>query len=496
MQDWRFDDLTRTLGRATSRRGVIKGLVGGLAAVAIGRSVGAPSAEAANCNKQACREAAMRETIFYQTTTCHSICSDRRLLLGCISCRINANRLFYKLLRDCNTGDGCLSTLGQVCCGTSCVNTSGDPQNCGSCGNACDPGATCENGQCTCADNQTRCDDHCVDTQTDHNNCGDCGHACGECQTCSGGQCVDKVCAEGTICCKGNCVPLCFNGDHPDPTTCQCNICQNQIDGAACDANDNTKLCCQEQCVSNQCPQGKEFSLDTCTCQCTATCPDGQLQDPETCACQDLCANVTCNECSSCDPTSGDCVPVADQTPCGSGQVCCSGTCQDSCSGNCPSGQYTCGVTQPYNNNNNQRPDSVCCDNGTACCGGNGYFYEICGGSTYNDQYVCCAPGTNQCGGNCCDHETQSCQGDASIGYYCCPAGSHGVLSDGTCCGAGEGPVGCYGEGCVSDTVCCPVGSGGALPDGTCCDAGASVFLCCTDTPSYACCVGGNCCCN
>ncbi len=92
-------------------------------------------------------------------------------------------------------------------------------------------------------------------------------------------------------------------------------------------------------------------------------------------------------------PTSGDCVPVADQTPCGSGQVCCSGTCQDSCSGNCPTGQYTCGVTQPYNNDNNTRPDSVCCDNGTSCCGGNGYFYEICGGSTYNDQHICCEPG-------------------------------------------------------------------------------------------------------
>ena len=127
MQDWRFDDLTRSLGRATSRRGVIKGLVGGLAAVAIGRSVGAPSAEAANCNKQACREAAMRETIFYQTTTCHNICSDRRLLLGCISCRINANRLFYKFLRECESEDGCLNSIGQVCCGSACADTTSDP---------------------------------------------------------------------------------------------------------------------------------------------------------------------------------------------------------------------------------------------------------------------------------------------------------------------------------------------------------------------------------
>ena len=408
MQDWRFDDLTRSLGKATSRRGVLKGLLGGVAAVVMGRAVGAPDAAAAGCSKEQCRQNAMRETILYQSTACNNICSDHRLLLGCIGCRINANRLYYKFLRDCETGDGCFSDFGQVCCGSACVNTSSDPKNCGSCGHACDPGATCENGQCSCADDQTQCGDRCVDTQTDHDNCGDCGHVCGDCQVCSGGQCVAKTCPEQSVCCKGTCVPLCISGDQPDPTTCQCNICKDQIDGAACDANDHSKLCCQEQCVSSTCPPGKTFDLDICRCQCAATCPPGQLQDPDTCECQDLCKYVTCGECQTCDQTSGDCVQADDQTACGNGQVCCSGTCQDNC-GVCAgeSDGTKCGALETCPGG----PCSVLCN--------------VC----QNEQCVPVPDGT-WCGEVSCSQ----CQGGACVlqpnGYAC---GNGGVCCYGRC---------------------------------------------------------------
>jgi hypothetical protein len=36
-------------------------------------------------------------------------------------------------------------------CGGACVDVTSDPSHCGACGNACEPGATCAGGACTCA---------------------------------------------------------------------------------------------------------------------------------------------------------------------------------------------------------------------------------------------------------------------------------------------------------------------------------------------------------
>jgi hypothetical protein len=87
MEERRFDDLTRMLGQGTSRRTVLKGLLGGLAAALVGRSIDAPGAAAANCSVAHCMEAAFRESVFYENTTCNSICHDRKLFAGCFGCR-------------------------------------------------------------------------------------------------------------------------------------------------------------------------------------------------------------------------------------------------------------------------------------------------------------------------------------------------------------------------------------------------------------------------
>ncbi|MGA7669313.1 MAG: hypothetical protein WBW04_02760 [Nitrolancea sp.] len=534
MQDWRFDDLTRTLGRATSRRGVFKGLLGGLGAAIIGRSLPSQEVAAASCSTSEYQACLANASDQYSALKSNCSTTDGPPIGGSI-CLLFATLWYSRAIErcrrqfsNCPPGDMCVNNR---CCrpGNCCEDGEVSCPAPGGAGGVCCPaGSTCCAGGCCPAENvcclefnlsgfsgffNPSASQVCADLQTNSKHCGSCQNHCGD-QPCTNGKCGCGDCAHwdpnnrqcvplangtqcpnGGTCCNSTCIPVCPGGQPPDLTTCQCNVCQGQIDTAACDVNDLTKACCQEQCVSTQCPNNQTYSFDTCSYQCNEPCPDGQLQDPQTCECQDLCANVTCPECQTCDPTSEDCVPVDDQTPCGTDQVCCSGTCQDSCTGNCPDGQYACGVTQPYNNDNNTRPDYWCCDNGSPCCGGNGYLYDVCQGSTYSDQYVCCTPGTNQCGGNCCDHETQSCQGNIDIGYYCCPAGSQGVLSDGTCCGAGEKPVGCYFEECTSDAVCCPIDSGGVLPDGTCCEAGASAYRCCSDTPTFACCVGDNCCC-
>src|SRR5207302_1839858 len=49
-----------------------------------------------------------------------------------------------------------------------------DPQNCGSCGNACSASEACKNGGCDPCP-VARCGNNCVDTQHDPANCGACG---------------------------------------------------------------------------------------------------------------------------------------------------------------------------------------------------------------------------------------------------------------------------------------------------------------------------------
>jgi hypothetical protein len=273
---------------------------------------------------------------------------------------------------------------------------------------------------------------------------------CAVCQDCGG--------AGDDRCCNGACHDACPEGEHRDPETCECSHCVGQPDGTTCGTNE---VCCQQGCVNDACPTGKTFSYGSCSCVCQLKeCSPGQRLDPDSCQCVDTCTPTSCAECETCDTNTGACVPLTDLTACGTSQVCCGGFCLDSCSEPlCPSGQYACGVTQPYNpGNNNMRPAYTCCDNGSPCCGGNGYLYDFCVGSTYEDTYVCCAPGKNQCGTECCDHVTQSCQqAAADSSLHCCPADAGAVLPDGTCCDAGALAFNCAGGWtcCAGGADCC-----------------------------------------
>ncbi len=428
MQDWRFDDLTRTLGTATTRRGVLKGLLAGVAAALVGRSIVEPSqVAAASCDHRDCEKRAAQ--FFVNCLKSTRLFGGGSRPGGSIPPSARNRTLcglaMFAQLESCRQS-GCLAE--EVCCNGGCADLLRDPSNCGSCGHTCPSGATCYDGECQCPDNLTKCVEQCIDTQSDNNNCGDCGHVCGSCEVCLGGECT-SICSHDEVCCDDTCVSAqcpspkvfdstscscqcppvnCPAGEVQDSDTCQCGCSVGVICGSACCSSG--EVCCNEQCVSNQCPSPKVFDDQVCGCVCPpANCGFGQLQDPDTCQCIDLCANVTCATCQTCDPTSGTCVQVADQTSCGNGQVCCTGTCQDTC-GTCAG--LPCANGDCCTNST----DFACCEDG--CCpqvtiNGQTNAYCVAAGTSTgplgNPVGNCCAPAdliklsvidptTNQCG--------------------------------------------------------------------------------------------------
>ena len=100
-----------------------------------------------------------------------------------------------------NCNPGCQGTVCPADGGGFCTDLTGDPANCGSCGEACPSGSTwlcirshcdnqCENGNpyfsCAAPDGGSTC----TDVDWDNANCGYCGNICPSGQTCNSAYCV------------------------------------------------------------------------------------------------------------------------------------------------------------------------------------------------------------------------------------------------------------------------------------------------------------------
>jgi hypothetical protein len=150
----------------------------------------------------------------------------------------------------CDGMGSCTCAPGQSLCNGVCVNTSSDPNNCGTCGHVCSaPNANmaCSQGQCvivSCANGFQNCDQQTTngcETNITNNvaNCGACGHICSAPNTtmgCSGGNCVIVSCNAGFANCNGQALDGCETNIASDPNNCGAcgNVCSNLHGTTSC----------------------------------------------------------------------------------------------------------------------------------------------------------------------------------------------------------------------------------------------------------------------
>jgi hypothetical protein len=105
-------------------------------------------------------------------------------------------------------GDGDNGGTGNGGTGMCTADISTDPQNCGSCGNACVAGEACVGGTCrlSCTPPQVQCGTMCADTSSNSLHCGGCGMQCQTGELCQNSVCMMGSCMAGTELCAGACV--------------------------------------------------------------------------------------------------------------------------------------------------------------------------------------------------------------------------------------------------------------------------------------------------
>ncbi len=228
MDDRRFDDLARGLGRLPTRRGVLRLVAAALLGPGIGgqqrhaaartcRFVGEPCGQGTEegcCAGAACNEDQVGGGICscpQNLTNCHGLCVD--INTNPLAC--GANCVVCPDDTDCCNGICC--EAGQRCCAGVCTDLTSDNNNCGGCTQVCPVGLTCCDSRCriletnqhcgfchnvcgvrrTCLDRQCVCqrgytdcgDGVCRNLKIDRNNCGRCGRRCAPGRRCRNGRC-------------------------------------------------------------------------------------------------------------------------------------------------------------------------------------------------------------------------------------------------------------------------------------------------------------------
>lgn len=407
---------------------------------------------------------------------------------------------------DCQTRVMCSST--QSDCNNVCVETQSDEQNCGGCGVTCDPGETCVDGTCettvTCTAPQVNCNNDCVDTTQDEAHCGGCGQPCDASETCVLGQCEPTVsCTAPLIDCDNTCVDPTTDEDH-------CGGCGNPCDpGETCTPGGGTGTCqptqgctapeinCDNTCVD---PRTDEANCGGCgvTCGSGETCTpngnSGSCQPTVSCTLPEVDCDNTCVDTETDDNHCGGCgIACGGQTP-----DCVNGTCSPICGGSTPD---LCGTTCTDTDSDPQNCGTcgtTCAQDETCTNGGCADICtlpeQFCDGSCVNTQ-----TDDNNCGGcnvqcpmgtSC---QSGSCQSTCQAPNLVCGANCVDPMTDPNNCG-GCGNACTGGKVCAGGTCGCPAGTTDC--NGTCRDLTSDDDACGACTTQCAAnenCVGSQC---
>ena len=526
--DEAFDDLARTAGSCTSRRGALKVLLLGVAGAAVGRGIAdaavgrgalAPSASGQpGLSTSTVRRWAMQAVPGQLLTAKTAGCTSRQLH----ACQAAGGRVFttaaMKCLRHCKVRKswGCKQCLTDaantavsslVACLGKCASVHGS----GKSGTILLSSQSGENHYLTRADDPVSCSSStvtsCVHTaELAAAACAATGAV--DCLATTAGYAVCLAgewasCSESFIISYETC-DTCPSGTYCTPVDI---CCSSSLIGCPCAAGG----CCVDPLTdSNNCGScgNKCAPDDTCeagTCKgCGVSCPAGETcchysnapslcvdlsTDPNNCgSCGNQCPSgdscCTANGVSTCvdlDSDLNNCGSCGNQCP--SGETCVAGNCSGcgTSLNSCPSGQ-TCCNGQCVNTGTDSQNCGSC---GHACAAGD----SCVAGTCLSCLGVSCPAGTTCCNGQCVNTQTDpnncgNCGNKCAAGETCC---------NGQCVNTQTDPNNCGNCG-----VKCAVGASCAA--GTCvgncgpnvyCDPTQGLTCCGPDTASPTCCASG-----
>ena len=454
-----FDELTRKLASGISRRSVLRGLVGGAAAL-VGIKSSVTLAGKAS-----------------KTTICHATSSASN---PWVQITVNDNSLL-----PAHYGHGDFNVTGNpdvVCCRS---------QDC------LQPDDPCLESVCVIDSTGTGKDglggkSHCSPPQPK-----DDGTVCDDTNACtSGTTCRAGVCTGGTatVCTAldachvaGTCNPktgVCDNPDAPLGTSCDdnnlCNGIQTCTEGVC---GGGTPLTCTttNPCLTASCDPAK--GCITTPKDKGTSCGDGNAcNGDEMCDGEGTCVPgtaVVCDECKSCNAQSGICENAHEGETCiGDGNLCFgSHTCQSgTCTGNAPVSCaaldqcHVAGTCDPATGlcDNPNANNGIACNDGNACTQTDTCQNGVCTGS---NPVTCSA--SDQCHvAGTCDPASGTCSNPIAANGTACNDGN--VCTTGDTCQAGAcigGPVVdlCCGVTCPAGQTC--DGNNGNCKDDKLCSA-------------------------
>jgi len=225
---------------------------------------------------------------------------------------------------DCLQGLICKEKVCQFCpldkpskCGSQCVNTQQDSDNCGACGRTCPQAQLCFDGFCACPGNVAFCSGKCVDLSSSPEACGSCENKCPSGQRCLDGSCTKTACSalEPPLQdCNGGCVDLqshllhcgkcgelCVEGQICDKGKCRCVQPLKLCNGRCVDIRSDWKNCgaCGKSAgKGNVCAQGK--AQPTCPSSVPYACFGGCYNLDK--------SNQHCGKCGRVCPLGSSCV--------------------------------------------------------------------------------------------------------------------------------------------------------------------------------------------